>query len=519
MKKLTFAMTLMLAVLLASCSKKQGSRLIPDNAIVVLRLDMMKAMESTGMKGDDTSVKDDVEKLIKGMGLDKEVREKLLEIVDDPTSSGIDFTEPVFAYFAPTENGGDAEGGFVGCVDSKSNLEDALKMLEDMDDDFALEEYGNDGVQYVMIDRNAAFIFNDNWFFVGPVERDDNWKPDVDATIEALLDRAAGNNNIEGSDAFQQMCDRNGLLQVGFFGSAFDNIPLPDEVADQLPNDCDLKDIATIANVVINKGEILMECEALPMSEGWEKYIKSVEYRDIEESQAQYARADGALAIINVNPKAFFRYIKKLAQATGAGSRDLEELDELKPVFDALTGEAMVAVNWEKGDDVQVNAYVGTRNNSLVEKVVGDSESMEERGIVSTGDNEYRIPIDYDYDYNDSIADWVMTPTKFMQAGWKNGQTYLLLNSDDEPFTKQRKPFTDVKGIGYFIYASGELLGTAVGSADRQMERVGEAVGKIIDYVEIYLESPTKGIMRIATKKKDKSPIVAIIDYVKRNSR
>ena len=148
----------MLAVLmLASCSKKQGSCLIPDNAAFVFRLDMTKMMESTGMKGDDTSTKKEIEKLIKDAGLDKEIREKLLEIVDDPTSSGIDFTEPFFAYAAPAEERGAFEGALVGCVASKGDLEDTIEKLASDNDDISLEE--SNGV----VTLRAKGVYR--WFF------------------------------------------------------------------------------------------------------------------------------------------------------------------------------------------------------------------------------------------------------------------------------------------------------------------------------------------------------------------
>ena len=515
MKKLTFVMTLMLAVLLASCSKNQGGRLIPDTAFAVFRLDVIKTMESTGMKGDDTSVKSQVESLIKRAGLDKEVREKLLEIVDDPTSSGIDFTEPVYVYFTANGRSG-VEVGVVGTTASKGDLTDAIKMLEGMDDDISLEEYESNDVQYARLDRSTVIAFNGDWFYVGPVEGQSDWESQVESTIEDLLDRADGNNNMEDNEAFKQMCERKGVMQIGIFGTGFDGLPGTSEMMRQLPEDCELKDIAGFVNLVINKGEIVFEGEALLMSEAWKKQLDLLTYNDIEKSQAKYADAEGALAIINADPKDFYKYVRKFAESAGASRDDQEKLEELKPIFDAFTGQATIAINKLKEDnEPEVVAYVGTRNNSLVEALLsngGDNES-----VVKVDDDEYRIPIDYDYDYSDSIGDWTMTPTKFLNVGWKNNQTYFMMNTDDEPFTTPRNSFSDVKGVGIYVRAAGKLLGMAVGSINDDAERAGMAVADIIDCIEFYMESPTKTIFRIVTKKKDKSPIVTVIDYVKKN--
>ena len=519
MKRLSFiifhlSFSVALLLLLASCSKEQGGRLIPDNAWIVVRWDMMKTMESTGMKGDDTSTKEQIEKLIKNVGLDKEVREKLLDIIDDPTSSGFDFTEPVYLYLAPGGRSG-FTGGIVGTTASKGDIADIVEMLGKMDDDIELKDYKSGGVQYARLDHSTLLVFNGDWFYMGMLEGSD-WEETVDDTIEDLLDRAAGNNNLEEHPALQKMAESKGLIQIGMFGSGFDGLPGMSQLTSQLPEGCELKDVSGVLDFIINKGEIVMEGEALLMSDAWKKQVEMYGIEEIEESQTKYADAEGALAVINIDPKAIYQFAMNAAKSYELNSEALKQIEELKPIFDAFTGKGMVAINsWEEGDDPEIVAYVGTKDNKLLDKLVGDQPTMEDRGITSVANNEYRVPIDYDYDYNDSIGDYVMMPTKFMQIGWKDNQTYFLMNTEKEPFTASRKPFTDVKGVGFFAYVSGKLLGQAVSSIDDDAYVAGKAVNDLLDYMELYYESSTKGVFRIAMKKKDKSPVVTIIDYVK----
>lgn len=516
MKKLSIVMTMLLAVLLlASCSKNQSARLIPDNAFAVLSLNVIKTMESTGMKGDDTSVKEQIEKFIKDAGLDKEVRDKLMDIIDDPTSSGIDFTEPIYLYFALGGSNGLA-GGLVGTTANKGDLEDVIKMMGDMDDDIELQEYESDGVQYARLDHSTILAFNSDWFYLGPVERGSDWEEAAEDTIEEILDRANGNNNMEGNEVFEQMSNRKGLLQVAFFGTGWEDMPGMSEAMSQLPEGCELKDIGGIADLIINNGEIVLEGETILLSDAWKEQLDIIKAETIEKSQAKYADAEGALAIINADPKGLYDYLKKLLKNAGASDSDMDMLNEAKPIFDTLTGQAMIALNsWERNDNPEVVAYVGTSDNTLVETIMSKGADSEE--VVKVDDDEYRIPIDYDYDYNDSIGDYVMTPTKFINAGWKNDQTYFLMNTDDEPFTAPRHAFTDVKGMGLFIYVAGEMLGQAISNMNDDMDMVGKAVEDVFDYMELYMESSTKGVFRIAMNDKDKSPIVTIIDYVKKN--
>ena len=515
-------MTLMLAMLmLASCSKKQGSCLIPDNAIYVLRLDMLKLLGSTGEKGDDdSSVKDQLKKLIKEAHLDEDASEKFMEIIDDPTSSGIDFTEPLYVYLAASsrEGLGGMEGGLVGSVDSKGNLAEVIEALEKVDDDVTLEEYDSDGVQYVMLGRKAALIFNGDWFYIGPVERGDDWEPNVDATIEMLLERADGKDNIEDNEAFKQMCEAKGVMQMLFNGSGFEGLPGIEEAELQLPEGCEFKDIAGFANFIINEGEVVVEGEAILLSDAWKKQSEKIDYKTIEKSQAKYADADadGALAIINIDPKGLFDYVKTVCKNAGLSRGDLEKLDEMKPIVDALTGKGIVAINGlDENDEPKIVAYVGTRNSELLNEFV--EERIENDNVINVAPNRYNIPIDYDYEYNDSIGDWEMIATKFMQVGWKDSQTYFLLNTDEEPFDTPRHSFADVKGKGFYLRISGELAGNLIGSVDYYLDRAGRACADLVDYAEAYMESPTKSIFRISMKKKDQSPIATFIDYLKKH--
>ena len=516
MKKLSFVMTAVLALLLlASCSKKQGSRLIPDNAIVVARFDLLATMEKTGMRGDDTSLKDELEKAIKKAGLDKEVRDKVLEIIDDPTASGIDFTEPLYAYFASNDKR-EPEGGLVGAMASKSDLTDLLQMVEE-NSDLSVEEYDGDGVMYLLLDRTAALIYNDDWFYLGTVERD-GYEPDVDATIETLLDRASGNSNIEEHKAFQVLNDRKGLMQLGFFGSGLEDLEGldgMDDIKNMLPEEIEMKDIAAVMDLIINDGEILIEAEAVPLTdEVKEYYEKSGEMMNtITDDLAKYVPKESSFILADIDVKTAFKNIRKVAEASGMRDRDLQQFDEVESIVNSLTGQAVVFLDeWDGESDPAIMAYVGTKNSDLIDKLV--SENMSADTILSDGLNRYRIPVDYDYEYVEGLDDWVMTPTKFMQVGWDKNLTYFLINTDKEAFARPQRSFTDVKGIGMYARVSGKQLGQMVASESRNSE-LAEAVDDIVECIELYAETPTKGVMRLATNKKDKSPIVIVADYVK----
>lgn len=518
MKKIYFVLTMLAVLVLASCSKKQGAKLVPEDAIVVARMDLTQMMEKTGMKGDDSSLKQWVSKAIKDAGLDKEVREKILEIVDDPTATGIDFTEPVYAYFALE---GDRETfGIVGSVASKDDITDLLDMIADQTRDLAVEEYSDGGVKYLQMDRSSAFIYNSDWFYIGAVQRDEDYDPDMDATIDALLERADGKGSIEGNPAFEKMCEHQGLLQVGLFGSGIDAIKGSQELAKYLPDNLELKDIAAMMELAVNDGEILATAEPLPVSTDWQEYIdkQMSTLKDIEEAQAKYICDNGIVAFVNISTKNLYNRIKHYANSLGMSRSDKQQLEELKPLIDAFEGWASLEVSgWSDETMPPMKAYVGTKDRSVVDMVM----AMQEDSALVAEQEQYIIPIDYDYDFDYDTGEYVKIPTQFAALGWKNKATYLLLNCDDEPFKTSGHKFSksDIKGVGAYARISGKFVADALRASEPYDDQLWDAIEKLFDYAELYADNGAKLVARIAMNKKDKSPIVAIAEYVKKYLR
>lgn len=500
MKKLSFLVTMLTAlVLLASCSKQQGQMLVPDDALFVVRIDAKQASEKSGLTGDKSELSKWIKKQIKEMGLDKEVRDKVLAIVEDPTKSGFDLTEPVFLYAA-----GDIERepdfGVVGTMASKSDLIDLIETL----DAFDVEE--SNGFSYCEFDRDAALIFNGDWFFAGKID-------DVDDMIATLKERAGGKGSLDGNKAFDKMCNKKGVMQALFLGEGLENIPdFRQMMASSMPDGLEMKDFASIIDFGLNPGEAILEAEFVPMSQEWQKYVdKSLKaMKSIDDAQAKYISDKGLSLFVNIDPKEILENIDKLAEAL---ELDDEAAEMIEDVLDGFDGTASLEFSGIKDNQPCVSLYVGTKNDDalgLLLQNIGDVDEFQE-----VGDNQYLFPTDYEYDWDSE--DFARTPTAWAAVGFKDGMTYFSTDKESVFSTpRQKYPVKEIKGKGLYLRFNADLFSTLADEADSSDAMLFKALADLFDYAECFNGDGATGVMRIVMKDKKKTPVEAIADYVKK---
>jgi len=494
MKKLSIVWTMLVAVvLLASCGKKDAANLIPEDALWVMRLDVAKMQEQMGMNDDKSDFKDQVKEIIDEMGLDKELREKVLDIIDDPTASGIDFTEPVYAYVSASRK--DISGGVVGTMANEGDLTDLLNMaLEEGNGNKELEE--TDGVKYV-IAKGAAFAYCADWFFVGPTK-------DIEETIAELKERADGKGNISGNDAFQKMTQKDGLVQMLFLGEGVESVLSEREMKElkkALPDDVELKDIATLADLVLGDGELLFTAEVLPLSDGMEDYIAKSDKmaKTIDKEQAEYVSGHAFNVFLNFDAEELFEAMVPTLKEM-MGSDALAQVEEIAKTLDGTAAIEVYGID-DEGQPA-VYAYVGTENNELLQTLLpnlGDS-------LVAFGDNQYLIPI-MKYDWFSEQYEQVSTAA----TGFQNGQTYYAANPEfvmeapDDPF-----PAKELKGKGIYMRFNFGCISDYAGQVGEEQAELIERITDVYDYAELYYEGDGKSVLRITTKSKKTNPVEAL---------
>lgn len=494
---------MLVALLLASCSKQKGAALVPEDAMLVMRFDVTKLQEKCGIDGKNSEVKDWVKEQIKDMDVDKDLRKKLLTIVDDPTASGIDLTEPVYLYVSGNVKRGDFDGGLVGAMASESDLTSLLEAaLEEAGDEFSLEE--QDGVKYLEA-NGTVMVYNGDWFYLGSAGKD------VDDLIEQLKERAGGNGSIVGNKAFEQMCSKDGVCQLMFQGAGLEELPDMDQVADMMPDGLELKDMAGVVDFILDEGEAVVTSELIAFSDEWQDYIDkaSEAMKPIAKEQTKFVSDKALSCFVNIDPKELYTYIKQMAKVYGI---DSESLAQIKDVCNRLDGTLSFDGYGISDNGPLFTVYVGTKDNGAYQML---KEAMAENDSTATdGDaDKCLIPMDYDYDWDTGE----ITPSSWGELGYKNGQTYFSMDSDNAFSAPEKKyPTGEIKGTGIYLRFNFSCFKDYLDQVDGSAREVMEAVGKLFDYAETYYEDGGKSVFRITTKDKSKTPVEAIAKYVKK---
>jgi len=497
MKRISFVMTMLVALLLlASCSKKQAAKLIPEDALFVMRFDVTKMQERSGLSGDKSALKDKIKDLLDEANMDRELREKLLDIVDDPTASGIDFTEPVYFYA-----GGDmqrkVDAGFVGSMASAGDFEDLLEKLAEEESDLEIEE-GEGGVKYFAM-GGSALVFNGDWIFIGQSN-------DVDDTIAELLDRADGQGSLEGTPAFEKMEQKDGLVQMLFQGAGIEAIKTREikEIKKMLPDNLEWRDMASLVDFVLDDGEMLLTAEAIALSDDVQEYIDKYDKicNDISDEQTEYVSGQAFSLFVNTDPEKYFKMIKPMLKEM----MDREEMEMVSNLLEGLDGT--ISLDLYGIDDEgqpKMSVYVGSKNADAVNFVMqnmGDS-------LTQNGNNEYLIPI-REYDWFSETYE-----TKgYVAAGYRDGQSYYVSDPDLVFETPDGNfPASELKGKGFFARFNFACLDEyAEKAGDNDIEDIIGKITDIYDYAEAYYEGNGKAVFRITTKSKKTNPIQALFE-------
>lgn len=503
MKKISFLLTMLVAVLLlASCSKQKSANLVPEDAAFVVRFDATQISTKSGLKDNNSELLEMIKEQLKNAGLDKDTRDKILSVVEDPTKSGIDFTEPMFLYVKLTKRM-DAEAGLVGDMASESDLTNLLNTLTDEMGQDGVEKAKN-GAKYVDMGNDVAFIFNDEWFFVGKAS-------DIDDMAEELQGRADGKGSLQGNKAFETMCDKDGVMQFLMLYSGMANVPDMKEASDLLPEGLKLEDMAMVADLALTPGEALLTSEAVCLSKEWEKYMEKGNnaLKAIGTEQTKYISDQGFSAFLNVDTKNLYEYVQSLMKSFDLGD---EAEDVVKQICDALDGEASFDLYAIRDGEPQMALYVSTNNDTPLNMVVGNLAEVED--ITEVGDNEYQIPTAYDYDWTDD--DFVKTVKQWGLLGYKNGQSYFLTDMDNA-FTKpaQAYPTNVIKGIGFFARFNFDFLDAIANETDNPNAEIISMVADAFDCIEMYYSKDYKFIVRWVCTDKKKNPVEVVFDMVK----
>lgn len=513
MKKITYLFALLAIMVMASCgdSHVDTSKLVPDDAFFVARIDLMQAGEASGISNNDRLI-EQLKKEMKKAHLPEDLREKIEEIIDSPSESGIDLTEPVYIYCSLDKRANPKEAGLVGSVSDDDKLAELLQVVADEANLGDMEE--EDGVKYLNL-KAGAVIFTDNWFFAGATE-------DVKKQIDKLKDRFDGNGSLEGNEAFTKLCEKKGLVQTLFLGSGLKEMKDIKEADAMLPNDMSWTDVAAIVSLSAGNGETAVSAEFVPLSDEWKDLLAELDknFGAIDKTMARYISDEGLAAFANLNGKSVAKLmsqvIRIMPRSYGDDDDSFSEMDAIiKRLCNCLEGPMIVGMPDMADEEMpNITAYINTKDNTIVDFLLEQSDSDEVR---EESEGCYAVPVNYDYspvyDQEGDLIDYNVTPSQYMRFGYRNNKTYFV-TGDVEPFDSPSKAFdvSKLKGKGIYAYFNFKFLNAFISDLSSSDRRIAEEVLESFDFTEFYYDGDGKFVLRVVTKSKDTNPLKVIMD-------
>lgn len=505
-------LTLLAAVMvLASCSnEKDGNvclKLIPEDAAIVMRFDVKQSLESIGYDKED-ELKDQLKDAISENVDDEDLLNMLSEIVDDPSATGLDTSNPMYLYVSANLSN---IVGLVGTTADAKKLEAFVNKLSEMADGDEVEEV--DGVKYMEV-KQAGIAFTDDWFFIGQAaDGGKSLAKDLKKLAEA--DEAPIMQNAD----FKAMMEKKGQFQMLISGKgtadAINRLATlqsrAKEMADALERALPgkLEDISLVMDGSFADGMGESTTELLTYSDEWKQAVSDFDdmLGNINAKTAEWASGKGIAVLANIDGEKLFNMIAGMVQKFGAD--DEETMAILRSYLASVKGNIAFSFEGMANENTpELQAYISTEDASII------SATLQQGGsdIEMIDSLNFKIN-NYDWEYNPETGDFEKTNLiNSVYAGYDRGYTYFVMGEDPQPFRHPYEtiPANHIQAKGFYFYMNyesiAESLAKVAGQNDRETEMMVEMC-KLYDYADGYYEGNGKCSFRAEMKDKS-TPLI-----------
>lgn len=464
MRKLNLMYLLLAAVVvLSSCSKSaQTAKFIPADA-VVLSIDVKQMMEK-GKLADNAEAKKKLMDNIEQNSKNQETKDLFKKIVEDPAKAGVDLREPILVYTTADTK----DMGVVGAILSKDDFAEVLNAVAKEGGMEAVKE--KDGIQYLQ-DKESIIAFDDAIFFAT------EGKKIEDIAAKFTNDDTKG-TMVENED-FAKLEGGKGFMKA-LIPLAIAEGQVDANVKKQLPEGCELKDLAIIMDLSTDKGVAKLDIEALPKSDAWKNYIKQGNEisKKIDGDYIKFIPKGAFAMFANFNGSKLYEQLEKNGAIKEAGLEGEKEM--LKKVLDAIDGDIAIGVGDYKGGIPNVAGYMKTKDKSII-------ELAEQSG---------------------------MKPEKGMDFGFKDGATYIAVG-ETTAFADAKETFDAgiIKGHKAYLFLDVSIIGTIGDMMGNSTAKMGaEAAKQYIKSLECYDTGETQFELVLNMADAEKDPIEFFIN-------
>ena len=494
-----------IVALFSSCSKTPDSaKLLDEESFLVVRIDTRQLLEKSGL-AEDGKAKSELKKLFKEeMGEDAKF---FTNMIDEPEKIGINFADPVFLAVSGDR---DVEVRLVGSVADADIMTDFFKdVVKKADLDNRVKEV--DGYHCLILDYNNALVYDDSNFMIRSFdhELDDSDEEEIVDDVKNLFESRTENDLLADED-FNEMCSRDGVAQMLIRGKGVAELKSSRDFERELPDGCELKDIAMMFEMTVDKGEAVLTGEMLPGSDAWKQFFEknTAIYGDIKAEFAQYLSKENGVVMANIDGGKLFDLLSDAGVMEQIGRDDRRAVRDL---LTAINGDIAIGLNdirdLEDGD-FNVSGYVSTSGNKLVDFICqyfmsqGASEMLEK-----TGSDKYQL-VQRNWDGDIEMQ---------LLFGYDKGASYFVFGGEDvSAFGKVKKAFqkSDIKGKGIYAFFNFGFLKNVAKDMSGQDKVFLDYLVSLLDYAEFYNEEGENGklLFRLVVLDKDKTPIEVLFE-------
>lgn len=505
-----------------------GVDVIPDDALVVVELDLKELGSSAGNAADGISEK--LEGFVKDLDLDKENEQFLLDVLDNPLASGINFAKPIYMAVC-----GEEDAMVSGVVSDEDDFDKLIEFLEDGGADLDVSETSK-GIKYVAYQR-FVLMYNSDYFIIKPYnqyayvdgEIEEIDADDVVENVEELFDL---DKSFADTPAYDHLDDVDGFLKMVITEEIYETDEfkkLMDETGVSLSDE---EKTSIVFAVNAEPGKINCTMDVAKSSEQVEGLVNGIKGTYLP----YVSENDIFTAAINVDGSEIWKLVKK-----ELSSELLEKVEKVESElgFDvagyvkSINGDITFSVSnkFLENEMPQMALYAKTTNADVVEFVANMAQFTEKSSSVweyPIYKYDYPTYPEYDgYDYKEPKKSKVGV----MTMGYKDNASYFM-TSKDQPtvFKKANSPIDKSLFVDKLMYArlnvqsilKMKLNGEKVG-AELKKECKGElgsdlggAVYKSIeniDYIEMEVVNDGKTMNLSAVMiDQDKTPIEFVLN-------
>ncbi len=385
--------SLMMIVSSCSDSKQDYVCVIPNDATAVVGMDLnsLALKSELGSSSAITTLKKYM-----GVFISTDARTKMETLIDDPSLSGLDFSQPAYMFMTPNQC-----VGLTFKVDDCSMLENIIETLAGQGICSGIKEH--DGYQWSTLMDDINICFSDNTLLL--MTQLEGTAMSGSARLQSLmlsLMQMPSEESFASGDCFRRMNSQE-CGDIQFYANLavvpseyMQNVKLP------LPVGARYSDIQLVGGADFNKGGAMLKTQLYSDSEKVQKMIDDI-YSSFKPIEGQFTdnAGDYICFTAGVNGGKILNYLKAIPQVKEylIGANLAIDCDNIIKSFD---GDILFCMN--SGNSYSLYAHMG---NADVMKDIDDwKQSAEEYGFgfSEVGSNQYRIIVDDN--------DWFMAYSK-----------------------------------------------------------------------------------------------------------